>query len=142
MRIVEVEPITAEEGWVKGKVAFTTGEPVVGGLEYKLICVTTKGKGDEKEVETSTIAEQSVLIGVAMDEPGSKTEDFTFQYDFKNWLEKKGGVLGAASKLAKFAANTFGDKKHSEYYVTVTANVKGVWNSPSDRKLVSVNVAV
>ena len=76
-----------------------------------------------------------------MDEPGSQTEDFTFQYDLKNWFEKKGGMLGTASKLAKFAQSALGDKGFEEHFVEITASIKGVWASPSDRIPVQVTVA-
>jgi hypothetical protein len=141
IKIVEVEPITEEKGWVKGKITFATGKPVLGGIAYRLVCETTKGKGPEKKTEKSTISEQRILVGVAMDEAGSKTEDFTFDYDLRNWFEKQGGWLGTASKVAKFAADTLGDKGYQEYFVEAEANIKGVWASPSDRRPVTVTVA-
>jgi hypothetical protein len=141
IRIVEVEPITAEEGWVKGKVTFSTQTPVLASLTYKLLSETTKGKGQEKKTEKSTISEQSVLVGVVLDEPGSETQDFTFQYDLKNWFERQGGMLSAASKAFQFAQDTFGDKGYTEYFVEISAQIKGVWVSPSDRKPVTVTVA-
>jgi len=141
IKIVEVEPITEEEGWAKGKVAFSTQTPVAAELVYKLVCETTKGKGEEKKTDTSTVSTMSVLVGVAMAEPGSETQDFAFKYDLRNWFEQKGGVLGAASKMAKFAQNTFGEKGTEDFYVEIEARIHGVWLNPKDRRPVNVAVA-
>lgn len=137
IKIVEVEPITQEQGWIKGKVTYTTKEPLLAQTNYKLICESTKGSGQDKKTSTSTVSEMSVILGVVLDEPGSRTEDFTFDYDLRNWFEKKGGVLGAASKVAGF----FSEKGDEEFYVEISADIKGTWVSPSDRKPIKVMVA-
>jgi hypothetical protein len=141
LSIVEVDTITSEEGWIKGKIALSTKEPVIGQLTYKLLCETTKGSGTEQKTSTSTISEMTVIVGIALNENESKVEDFTFEYSLKNWFEKQGGVLGAASKAFSFIKNTAGDKGFERYYVEISATLPGVWSNPSAKCPVTVAVA-
>jgi hypothetical protein len=141
IKILEVQPITKEEGWAKGKVTFSTGTPIGAKVTYKLLCETTKGKGDEKETSTSIVSQQTFLTAVIMPEPGSETKDFTFQYDFKEWSEKQGGVLATAGKVMDFIQDPFGGQGSAEYFVEAPAGIPGAWATPSDRVPVQVNIA-
>ncbi len=139
--IVDVQPIKEPEGWVTGQVAYSSGRDVFGEVTYKLICETTTGKGDEKKVSTTTLGEMSVLIGVVLEAGEEKTEDFTFPYDLRNWFEQKGGVLGTAAKAFSFAKGLTSEKGYDEYYVQITAKIKGVWSDPTAKHPITVAVA-
>lgn len=140
--IVEVEPITELDGWVKGKLAISSTYPVFGQLTYKLICETTTGSGEDKKTESKNLGELSVLLGFVIENADENiVQDFSFPYTFQSWMEKKGGAMAAASKLYSLYKSATENNKIEDFYVEVTANVKGVWNSPSAKHPISVSVA-
>lgn len=142
IRIIDVEPIKQEQGIVTGNAAYSSKTlPMYAHLTYRLVCETTTGKGNEKKTQKSTIAEMKHLLGVSLDGTESVTQPFLLEYDLRSWHEKQGGMVGAAGKFLKFAADTLGDKGQTEYYVEIEGSIPGTWFGPSDRKPIAVHVA-
>jgi hypothetical protein len=135
--IVEVEqPITGKSGVIQGRAKVTSKrEAKLKKYTLKFIVEETKGKGEDKETNSTVIAEHTVPVDVTIPADGTHEIDIAILYDgegLADRLAQKGGLLGAVGKASKFAGK-FGEKGIKDYYVVVEVDVVGTALDPSDK---------
>ncbi|MEX0701052.1 MAG: hypothetical protein WD069_03065 [Planctomycetales bacterium] len=142
--IVHVEePITAKVGAIAVKFNLASkNESKINSITCRLIAEETKGKGEDKETNKTTLAEEKFTEARTVMPGSNDTIDLQFGYNLESLsdkLAKKGGVLGAVGKVGAFTSK-FSEKGIIDYYVEVECDVEGTPFDPSDRVPVRVHV--
>lgn len=142
--IIEInQPITGVFGVVSGTAKVTSKRPAkIAKLTQKFIRVTTKGTGDEKEIETTIIAENEQLLDISVSETDPCDLPIHISYDSSTIADRmadKGGVMGALGKMGKFASGLQA-KGIEDFFVEVGVDVVGTPLDPTDKIPVRANL--
>lgn len=141
--IIEIDqPISGKAGVVKGRFSITTKRAAkLAKCTQKFYVVETKGKGDEKTEETTTIAEVTIDLNADLAAEATAEHSIAISYDTSGFMDKmagKGGMMGALGKVGNFVANA--QKGILDYYVEVTCDVVGTPLDPSDKMMVRASL--
>ncbi len=144
VEIIEIDqPITNVFGVVSGTAKVTSQRPAkIVKLTQKFIRVTTKGTGDEKQVDTTIIAESEQALDIDVSETDPCDLPIHISYDSSTIADRmadKGGVMGTLGKVGKFAAG-LQDPGIEDYFVEITVDVVGTPLDPTAKMQVRANL--
>ena len=144
VEIIEIDqPITNVFGVVSGTARVTSQRPAkIVKLTQKFIRVTTKGTGDEKQVDTTIIAESEQALDIEVSETDPCDLPIHISYDSSTIADRmadKGGVMGTLGKVGKFAAG-LQDRGIEDYFVEITVDVVGTPLDPTAKMQVRANL--
>lgn len=150
VQITDVEnPFPADDTVMKGKFVLSTKtDKTVLGTSVEFFMEETTGKGEEKKTTKTTLGRQNTKDYLVNDQypfelAANETKEISFLITDVHTggmigrMAEKGGMLGAMGKAASFASS-FKDKGFIEYYVEVTADVKGSPFDPTDKVQIKV----
>jgi len=129
-----------EDSAISGKVIVTTkSEKTVSGLEFKFEEVWQTGRGEDKSSKTyelgTCILDEEFTIN-----PG-ETKEFAFDLPFQLLKSKNDELAESAGKVGK-ALGGLGkmmDAEKSNYWLHVSANIKGTVFPPTDTMELKLN---
>ncbi|HTN74125.1 MAG TPA: hypothetical protein VL096_02720 [Pirellulaceae bacterium] len=140
VKILQVEnPFPAGDSCMKGTFVLTSdSDRTVLSTAAKFYKKTTKKEDGKETTETDTLGSCSTKDYMFNDEypfeiAKGERKELSFimiNVDCPPSLAAQSGVVGAIGKLAAFASNMSGEK--TEFFVEVTADVKGTPFDPSD----------
>ncbi len=149
VKIVEVEnPFPEEDSALQGTFRLTTkSDKTILSTQVEFFAEETKKEGEEETTEKTVFSSQNTANQIVQtDYPfelkaGESKDIFFMLMDidlggFVGRLAKKGGVIGAVGKMAKFAGKL--DDGEIKYYVEVTADVQGTPFDPTDKVEIKV----
>ena len=101
------QPISGKVGTIIGSAEVTSkSEATITSVTFRFIVEETKGKGEEKETESETIAEETAKDEIVVAAGGIHQIAINLDYDTTGLADKlasKGGVMGAVGKMGKLA---------------------------------------
>ena len=137
------QPINGKFGVVSGTARVTTTRAAkIAKFTQKFIRVTTTGTGDEKQVETTIVAENEQLLDIEVKETDPAELPIHIAYDsstMADQMAKKTGVLGALGKVGQFASGLQA-KGIEDYFVEVGVDVVGTPLDPTAKIGVRANL--
>jgi hypothetical protein len=137
------QPISGKFGVVSGTAKVTTTRPAkIAKFTQKFVRVTTTGTGDEKQVETTIIAENEQLLDIEVKDTDPCDLSIHISYDastISDRMAKKGGVMGAIGKVGQFTSG-LQPKGIEDYFVEVGVDVVGTPLDPTDKQAVRANL--
>jgi len=142
--ILEInQPITGKFGVVSGTAKVTSKRPAkIVKFTQKFVRVTTKGTGDEKQVETTIVAENEQSLDIEVKETDPCDLPIHISYDSSTIADRmadKGGMMGALGKVGQFASG-LQDKGIEDFFVEVTVDVVGTPLDPTAKMQVRANL--
>lgn len=142
--ILEIQqPISGLSGAVNGMAKVTSKRSAkIVKFTQKFLRVTTKGTGEDKEVDTTIISETERQIDVEVTETAPCDLPIHIVYDvatLTDRLAEKGGMLGALGKVGKFASG-LQDKGIEDFFVEVGVDVVGTPLDPTAKMQVRANL--
>lgn len=128
VRLDGVEPtIRTGAHQLPGKAILTAkNDKQVLSVTCKVINEQKYKEDGEEKTKTVTLGEQLFAEGFEIKAGETKEIDFVIDYQLKEELAHKGGMLGAVGKLGAFAAGS-----SSSYSVVAECDVKGTMMDPS-----------
>jgi hypothetical protein len=142
--ILEInQPISGKVGVVSGiaKVSTTRAAKIVK-FTQKFVRVTTTGTGDEKQVDTTIIAENEQVLDVEVKETEPCSLPIHIAYDASTMADRmanKGGMMGALGKVGQFASGLQA-KGIEDYFIEVGVDVVGTPLDPTAKMAVRANL--
>ena len=149
VQILETEnPFPEDDPVMKGRFSLTTKtDATILSTSVEFYAEETKVEGEEEKTEKTVFGSMSTedyLINedYPFELKAGESKELSFLIinvdvgGYVGRLAKKGGVLGAVGKVAKFAGKL--DDGEIEYFVEVTADVKGMPFDPTDKVEIKV----
>jgi hypothetical protein len=142
--ILEInQPITGKFGVVSGTAKVTSKRTAkIVKFTQKFVRVTTKGTGDEKQVETMIVAENEQSLDIEVKETDPCDLPIHISYDSSTIADRmagKGGVMGALGKVGQFTSG-LQDKGIEDFFVEVAVDVVGTPLDPTAKMQVRANL--
>lgn len=121
------EQISVGQHDAKGVAVLTTkSDKQVLSVVCQVVDEHTYKKDEETKTDRNVLGEQRFTEGFEIKTGETREIPFSFSYFLKEKMRHGGGMLGTAAKFGAFAS---GDT--NEYYLIVTADVKGTPLDPS-----------
>lgn len=148
LKITKVEnPFKAGDTWLSGKFTLKTDtDRTVLSYSARFYKKVTTKENNEEKTDTDTlgrISSKDYMISDTYPFELAAGETRELDFDITNvncpvaW-EHQEGVIGTVGKLAAFASSMSGSQEKVEYFVEVTADVKGTPFDPSDTVQIQV----